>query len=196
MSKIKDKLSIQLIRLLSSTWRIKPEGDMPQKPSVIAFWHGYMLPVWKYFSGYSPSALVSQSKDGRLLSNLLSRWGYKVVRGSSSKGGKEALESLVNLLDKNLVLITPDGPRGPACRFKAGAVVASQKAGVPLYLCSVHIGRSKILRRSWDSFRIPLPFTKITINISKPYYFSTALSRQETDESIKLMELLLNNMQK
>lgn len=195
MNRLKQILAIALLRLLSFTWRIKLEGIPPVAPSVVAFWHGFMLPVWKYFSYLRPAALVSQSKDGRLLSDLLEKWKYNVVRGSSSKGGREALDSIIKLLDKNIVLITPDGPRGPARQFKAGAVVAARKAGVQLYLCSVHINRSFTLNKSWDKFRIPLPFTKITLKLSQPFKPESANTREETEAFINYMENELNNMQ-
>ncbi len=196
MSKVKAILAVILLRLVSSTWRIKFEGHAPAKPSVVAFWHGYMLPVWKYFSKFVPAALVSQSKDGRLLSALLSSWGYNVVRGSSSKGGREALDSIISLLDTNIVLITPDGPRGPACRFKAGAVVAAQKSGVPLYLVAVHICGCITLKKSWDKFRIPYPFAKIVLSVSEPHLFPGELTRDEINESINIMNETLDGLQK
>jgi lysophospholipid acyltransferase (LPLAT)-like uncharacterized protein len=195
MNRLKQSLAIAILRLLSATWRIKHEGEPPITPSVVAFWHGFMLPVWKHFTKFKPAALVSQSKDGRLLTELLEKWKYNVVRGSSSKGGREALDSIINLLDTNIVLITPDGPRGPARQFKAGAVVAARKAGVPLYLCSVQISKSIKLNKSWDKFRIPMPFTKIILNLSLPYKPESANTREETEAYINYMENELNNMQ-
>ena len=81
-----------VIRLLARTWTIRVHGRLPTGPSIVAFWHGEMLPVWFAFRALRPVALVSSSKDGSLLSRLLQDWGYGVVLGSSSKGGKEALE--------------------------------------------------------------------------------------------------------
>ena len=83
-----------LVRMLARTWTIRVHGRLPTGPSIVAFWHGEMLPVWFSFRALRPVALVSSSKDGSLLSRLLQDWGYTVVLGSSSKGGKEALDQL------------------------------------------------------------------------------------------------------
>ncbi len=196
MKKLLNIVFIALFRLLASTWRITVEGNIPSRPAVIAFWHGYMMPAWKYFSRLRPAAVVSSSKDGQILACLLERWNYTLVRGSSTRGGKEALDAVVDLLKDNLVLITPDGPRGPVFRFKAGAAVASLRTGAPVCLCSVHINKSKILRKSWDKFHIPCPFTRITLTIAPPVTVPAGSSREETDNCILNMENTLNEMHK
>lgn len=156
------KLGPVLFHLLARTWRIRASGTLPPEPSVIAFWHGEMLPVWKYLAAHRPYALVSRSRDGGLLTHLLEGWGYTVIRGSSSKGNKEAWNELVAVAQRHRVLITPDGPRGPARVLKAGAVVAAHRAGVPLYLCRVRC-RQAIRGTHWDRFLIPLPGAAIQL---------------------------------
>jgi len=68
-----NNVGIWLILQISKTWRITTQGNIPQPPAIIAFWHGYMLPVWKYFSDKNPSALISQSKDGEILAAILEK---------------------------------------------------------------------------------------------------------------------------
>ena len=80
-----------------------------------------MLLGWWLFRDKNFSALVSQSKDGEILTNILNSWGYNVMRGSSSKGGKKALEELISVSLKSSVVMTPDGPRGPAGVSPTGA---------------------------------------------------------------------------
>ena len=156
------------LRLLAACWRIRIVGDIPDYPCVVAFWHGSMLPVWKVFSHANSTAVVSRSKDGSLLATLLHAWGYRLIRGSSSSGGRETLEEMTAAAQSGTVLITPDGPRGPKCIAKAGAVVAAARAGVPLLVCSVSISR-KIVFKSWDSFALPLQFSGIMVSIRVVY---------------------------
>ncbi|QDX81787.1 hypothetical protein B9N43_11320 [Denitratisoma sp. DHT3] len=156
------KLGPALFRLLALTWRIRARGPLPPEPAVVAFWHGEMLPVWKHLAARRPHALVSRSRDGGLLTRLLEGWGYTVIRGSSSKGNKEAWTELVTAARRHRVLLTPDGPRGPARVLKAGAVVAAHRAGVPLYLCRVRC-RWAIRGTHWDNFLIPLPGAAIAL---------------------------------
>src|SRR5206468_11142708 len=80
---------------LSETWQLRIHGAVPPERAVIAFWHGEMLPAWKCFAHQDATALVSRSRDGGLLTRLLEGWGFTVARGSSSKGGDEAMAEIV-----------------------------------------------------------------------------------------------------
>lgn len=159
------------LRLLGSTWRyrevVPPEcsaivaGD---EPAVIAFWHGGMFPVWHRFRRQRPAAMVSASNDGTLLADYLTRGlGYaRVIRGSSSRGGSEALHEMTDALAGRSCLITPDGPRGPARQAKPGALVASMRSRRRLLLAGWNC-RHAVRLRSWDSMSIPFPFSSIDI---------------------------------
>ncbi len=163
---------------------------------VIAFWHGTMLVPWFIQDKKNMAALVSQSRDGNLLTKLLEHWDYKVVRGSSSSGGQTALESIIDLIKQNhSVAITPDGPRGPQFKFKAGAAIASKKTRVPLVLLGVGYKNKKILK-SWDHFEIPFFFSKVNIIFSDQIEISDKLTYDETSEMILKCEHQLNDLQK
>jgi len=162
-------LASRLIRGLALTWRFRVEGLVPEHPCVVAFWHGEMLPVWKFFaqrSGMLRAALTSLSNDGAVLAQLLADWGYALVRGSSSSGGKEALAALVQHAERGYaVFLTPDGPRGVRHTFKAGAIVIASRTGVPLVLCRAEYN-GWTFERSWDKFRLPFPFASITLRFT------------------------------
>ncbi len=190
---IKYKILIKILKTLSSTWRYEIKGEVPTQPGIVAFWHGYMLAVWKYFSKYHPYAIVSPSKDGEILSNLLSEWNYSLIRGSSRKKGKQALQDIVENATKNLVLITPDGPTGKINKFKAGAVVASQRCGSPVYLCRVKIKNMFVFHKSWDKFKFPLPFTKIILEFSNQIFVDKDLDREQVNDVIYQCEKFLNS---
>ena len=187
------KIAVSMINLVSKTWRINVTGKIPEKPAIIVFWHGLMLPGWKMFGGKLPYAVVSQSRDGEILSALLKKWGFRLIRGSSSKSGKEVLAEITINSQENYVLMTPDGPRGPIYKMKPGALIASLRTGTPLYFCGIKINRKKIFERSWDKFQLPLPFSKIEITYSQPYIFSKELSREEIAEKIVELERELND---
>jgi lysophospholipid acyltransferase (LPLAT)-like uncharacterized protein len=194
-----------LIRALASTWRFSVCGSIPTTPSVLAFWHDEMLPVWKFFaptrrkstnpSRHSPlhvSAMTSLSTDGNLLAATLNDWGYNLVRGSSSKGGRKALEAAERLASETLVLITPDGPRGPRHVMKAGAIVAAHRAGVPLTLCRI-VAHGKRFRKSWDAFLLPMPFARVEITFSAHFLISTDASREEVEAVRQMAEKWLQS---
>lgn len=187
-----NSIAITLINLISKTWRITVEGEL-RNCSIIAFWHSDMLPVWKYFSGTNSAAVVSLSKDGDLLAQLLQQWGYVLIRGSSSKNGKEVLKRIMSNLAQRSVLITPDGPRGPNRKMKAGAVVSAMRTNSPLFLIKVKLGWSVRFRKSWDKFALPLPFSKIKLDIIGPFFFPISNSREYVENSILTLERILNN---
>jgi lysophospholipid acyltransferase (LPLAT)-like uncharacterized protein len=183
----KYQCAVRIIDLVSKSWRLSAQ-NAPQSPAIIAFWHGIMMPVWKYFSYASPTGIVSQSKDGEILSGLLEKWNYSLIRGSSSKGGSQVLEEICNITNPGFILITPDGPRGPSHCFKAGAVVAASRMKIPLYLCTVNIKCSKHFPKSWDNFAYPLPFSKSELKFIGPIIVPKEATREEISEIIKECE--------
>lgn len=159
---------------------------------VLAFWHGKMIVPWFLHRNKNFGALVSLSKDGDILSAVLSKWKYNVVRGSSHKGGKESLNTMLELVRQNYsIAITPDGPTGPNEKMKAGAVVLAKKANIPLILVGVYIN-NKFILNSWDGFQIPKPFSKIIVKYSEPIFIDTNLSYEETSKIIKSEEVKLS----
>lgn len=163
---------------------------------VLAFWHGTMLLPWFLHRDDGFAALTSKSKDGDLLAKQLKHWNYKVVRGSSSKGGDVALGIMIDLAKNGFsIAITPDGPRGPEYKFKAGAVVTAKKSNVPVVLIGIGI-KSKKKLKSWDKFQIPNPFTNVKVIYSDPVYVDTKLSYDETSKIIDECEKKLIELQK
>ncbi|MCO5251058.1 MAG: DUF374 domain-containing protein [Candidatus Kapabacteria bacterium] len=183
--KIKHRIFIKLVNLLSNTWRFHVNYNMPTKPAIILFWHGLMLPGWKFYERRDANALVSTSKDGEILTNLLQKWDYNILRGSSSRQGKEALEQMIEIAPKGFLLITPDGPRGPSQEMKAGAVVTSVKSQVPIYLCGIKIAKKITFKKSWDKFELPMPFSKIELTFDGPHLFPQSSSREEISSFIQ-----------
>ncbi len=181
---MKAKLASLLLRLLAHTWRISIVGALPDKPCMVAFWHGEMLPCWFSMRKASPTAVVSASTDGALLARFLTDLGFHVVRGSSSRGGADALQAMVDSAQDSIVMVTPDGPRGPARECKPGVVVGAHRASVPIVLFRAVSARKKIFTRSWDNFELPLPFTRITLTVSAPIVVPSDAERKTIDALI------------
>lgn len=166
------------------------------KNFVIAFWHNTMLLGWYLHGGNSTVALTSKSKDGDLLAKTLKKWKYIVVRGSSSKGGEIALGVMVDYARNNCsIAITPDGPRGPALKFKAGAVITAKKSGIPILLAGIGFKKKKLLN-SWDQFQVPYFFSRAKVVYSDPIYIDKNCSYEQTSSVIKKCEEELRKLQK
>ncbi|MBN8547478.1 MAG: lysophospholipid acyltransferase family protein [Ignavibacteria bacterium] len=170
--------------------------DADGKKYVVAFWHGKMLFGWYFFKNKRFAGLTSQSKDGDILASVLEKWGYSVVRGSSSKGGSEALNSVVDEIKSGrCASMTPDGPKGPPHQMKAGAAVAAKKTGVPLILMGISYKRKTRLK-SWDRFEIPHPFSFVKVVFSDPVYFDQSLQKEELSAMLPDIEKEFHRVQR
>ena len=170
--------------------------DNENKNYILAFWHGTMLLPWYLHGKPNCAALISKSKDGDLLAKILKHWKYNVVRGSSSTGGDIALGIMIDFAKNDYsVTITPDGPRGPAHKFKAGAVITAKKGKVPLILAGVGYQKKKVLS-NWDKFEVPHFFSKAKIIYSEPIFIEPNLSYEETSNIIIDCEDKLNELQR
>lgn len=128
--------------------------------------------------------MVSRSKDGELVARVLHRMGYRTVRGSSSRGGREALAELTDLVRSGWgSAIIADGPRGPARQAKIGCVLAGRNSGAPVLPWGCH-AEPNITARNWDRTMIPKPFARITVSFGAPIHVPAGADR-ETCEAIR-----------
>jgi lysophospholipid acyltransferase (LPLAT)-like uncharacterized protein len=168
-------LLVLLIRFIYATMRITVVGKdiLPGYAArgegyVGAFWHGRILMIPFLYTGKALHILVSQHRDGEIIANILKQFGFCLVRGSSSKGGHDALREMMRLLraDKDLG-IAADGPRGPAEVLKPGAAQLGRLSGKAFIPISFSASRS-IRFTSWDRFMFPLPFSRGIFVVGEP----------------------------
>ncbi|MCB9743005.1 MAG: DUF374 domain-containing protein [Alphaproteobacteria bacterium] len=151
------------MRLLGATWRVRWTGALPDGACVIASLHENLMPLIVAMHGLDATPMLSRSGDGELLAEVSRRLGYRVLRGSSSRGGREALEAAVDLARQGgRPGFAVDGPRGPRGEPKPGAVVAAIRAQVPLIALRVR-ARPALRLRSWDRSCVPLPFARVEL---------------------------------
>ena len=165
-----------LIRLLAATWRYRVQGwehvtaaRATGRPVIYVLWHSRILPLLYHRRDEGMALLISRHRDGGYLAELSERWGYRVVRGSSQRGGDVGLLGLVrHLRQGGEVALTPDGPRGPAERMKPGALAAAQHANA-LVIAAGARASSAWWIRSWDRFCLPKPFAVVDIAYAPPF---------------------------
>lgn len=134
-----------------------------QRPVLFALWHGHLVPLSWYHRSWNLVTLISESADGEAIARVVERWGYTVVRGSSSRGGGRALRQLIRQLrDGRSIAVTPDGPRGPREKVKPGILAAAQATGVAI-VPVVAVANRAWWVEGWDRFMIPQPFSRIRI---------------------------------
>jgi hypothetical protein len=149
---------------------------------VIAILHQRMFGVIDYakrFGRFSLAAMISQSRDGDLIATVVSRLNFHPIRGSSSKGGKEALDAVVEYLaDHPAAVHAVDGPRGPKGIVKAGIIRIAQRSGALIYPVIISTNRAWMLK-SWDHFLIPKPFSRVMIRWGEPIFVPEDLPESE-----------------
>ncbi len=144
-----------------------------EEPFVIAFWHGELLLQSRVFQKYAHNkriwVLISRHFDGEIISATVRHFGIRSLRGSSSKGGIGALlNAVTKIKDKECVVITPDGPRGPYHSIADGIIFLAQKANVPIVVSRIFCENAWELK-SWDRFRIPKPLSKVCCVVGGPF---------------------------
>ena len=135
---------------------------------ICPFWHECLhLVVWKH-GNTNAHTLTSYSFDGELAARVVTRIGNEAIRGSSSRGGAEALDSLEKALHLcKRVGFTADGPRGPRRVAKPGIAILSARTNTPIVPNAYAISRSYRLR-SWDHFPVLLPFSRVICAFAPP----------------------------
>lgn len=188
-----------LVRLLGATLRVAVRGAdglerhwATERPLIYAVWHGRILMVpWLNarlrgtLGARRVTVLVSRSRDGERVAQFIRRFGLEAVRGSSSRGGAEALRELVRRVGHGQdVAMIPDGPRGPRCRLQPGVVALAAVTGAPIVPLGVAARPARRLR-SWDEFTIPLPFARCALVLGAPVQIARDADRARVGQDVE-----------
>jgi lysophospholipid acyltransferase (LPLAT)-like uncharacterized protein len=181
-----------LIRVVGLTWKfevIAEDGVTPllwgegAGPRIFCFWHQCVLPCAVYFRRTGATILISQSFDGELITRILGMFGFHAVRGSSSRGSREGLLGLKQVIESGgPAIFTADGPRGPIYQTKMGPIKLAQITGAPIGAFHLEPEHAWTLG-SWDRFLIPKPFTRIVVSWAQWTLVPTDLAAEDFEPS-------------
>lgn len=193
----------RLLQVLARTLRYEIDdranvlGKAVEGNYIAALWHNRLLLISfvlkKFFPQRPGAGLISASRDGDLIADATHRFGFDVVRGSSSRMGASALRELSEVLISGRdVLITPDGPRGPAYELGPGIIFLAQKTGAPVV--PVNMEYSSCWRvKSWDRFIIPKPFSKVRVIIGQPEQVRSTSTPEEFEaERVRIQNAMMS----
>ncbi len=182
------------LRYKEKNKQVKEQTIQKYGSAVVCLWHDELFPLPYIRKKEKAIAVVSQSKDGDLLTGVLKRLGLTVYRGSSSRGGFQVLRSTIKEMDKgSLIFFTVDGPRGPRHCVKKGALFLAGKCGIPII--PVRIFMSQAVRfKSWDRFQLPKPFSKVQIVWGDAYKILDIDVSGDMTSVVKELEEKLNNL--
>ena len=166
-----------------------------KEPFVFATWHRAAIYFLYYLGSLHAMVMFSRSRDGEYIARFASRMGTVPVRGSSSRGGKEALREMVRHLEEGGLYCATvlDGPRGPAFKAKPGMVVLAQRTGVPLMPILWSCGKSITFKKTWDGTMIPKPFSEVAVMFGDPIEVPAG-GPEVTEAYTRLVEERLNRM--
>jgi lysophospholipid acyltransferase (LPLAT)-like uncharacterized protein len=193
-------LGAMTVRMLVHTLRIRREEASASAlwragtPAIYAVWHGRILLLPYLYGWRRARVLASRSRDGELLTRFMARFGLESVRGSSSRGGAEALRLLARSLGEGRdAVVVPDGPRGPRETVKPGIVTLARVSGAPIV--PMALGASAEWRlRSWDEFRIPRPFARCVLRFGDPIWVPGEADRATQEAVRKDVEAALRTL--
>ena len=128
--------------------------------------------------------MISHHNDGELIARLIHLYGLNVIRGSTFRGASTALRSAFKVLEqKDDIVITPDGPRGPRHSISDGAILIAQKKNVKIRIANYEASRFWEFK-SWDKMILPKPFSRLIYSLSEPF----DVSNLEKDEAKVLIK--------
>jgi lysophospholipid acyltransferase (LPLAT)-like uncharacterized protein len=137
-------------------------------PCIFTVWHSEEISLLPRFGFTRGAIMISNSKDGDILTSVVRGWGYPVIRGSSSKGAVRALMALKRTLESGgNIIMAVDGPRGPRHQAKPGAFWLAAKTGRPICPLGAAVSRAHVFERSWSKSRLPLPFSKVAASFGE-----------------------------
>jgi lysophospholipid acyltransferase (LPLAT)-like uncharacterized protein len=174
-----------------------------RKPVILVVWHGRLLlahctwPLGR--RGIPIHALVSNSREGDIITQAFSVVGVDAIRGSTAKagqqkGGMEAMMAMIRTLRAGqCVCITPDGPRGPRQRVQRGVISLAKATGAPILCVTWNTAGRRVLK-SWDNMVAPMPFSRGVMMWAEPITIARDASPEEEERVRVFVETELNRI--
>lgn len=197
---IKFALVYLLYHSLYFTWRVSYveseefKEDLKNKNSyLLSMWHGSELSVLFIPYRYKLAALVSQSKDGQLMTDVLQAMGVKIARGSSSKGAVSGFKALIKLVKTGLgCIFAVDGPKGPYRKIKPGLFEMARLSRSKIYPLGVSVSSYWMSKKSWNKAILPKPFAKIVIVVGDSYKYDLKNTDPRSTDLSNELSLLMH----
>lgn len=160
---------------------------------IYAIWHeNLLLPAYLY-GRPDIHVLISQHADGQLIAEVCRHLRFKLVRGSTTRGGVEAVRHMLRLSRGSHLAITPDGPRGPRRRVQMGLIYLAARTGLPIVPIGIGFQRPWRLK-SWDRFALPRPWSRSVCVTADPIRIPADADRDEFEDCRLRVERILSHV--
>jgi lysophospholipid acyltransferase (LPLAT)-like uncharacterized protein len=191
LTKFAGWLIATIFRLLSRTLRLRGLVEVDYTDCSVETRRGYIYALWhdsiliplarQALERPNVAALVSRHQDGAYLAEFMHYIGIRSIRGSTARGGDQALRELMRLGDDWHIFITPDGPRGPHHVVKSGLVYLASRTGRPIVPMVSHFAGAWHIRGNWTGLLVPKPFSRGCYLFGEPLSIPPNLSREQIE---------------
>jgi len=154
--------------------RVDPAGH------ILSIWHRDFIAGCTSLASSQLKVLVSQSKDGSTITRTIEELGFSTIRGSSKRGGVQAMREMLREVRESCVAITPDGPKGPALEVKEGVTYLASRTGSPVIAVGCAYSRA-IRMRTWDCTYLPLPWSRAVVYLMPAMTVPHSAEKHELD---------------
>jgi lysophospholipid acyltransferase (LPLAT)-like uncharacterized protein len=166
---------------------IEPWNPRLKEHFIYAFWHDTLLCIPRVRTCLPAAGLVSQSRDGELLAEIATYFGVSTIRGSSTRGGEEAVAEAVEAAKRGHLAVAPDGPKGPRHQAKRGVIYLASWTG--LRIVPLGVGFTAAWRvGSWDRMAVPKPGSGLTLVAGPVISVPPGIHKVETEGYRRLLE--------
>ena len=166
------RLYYAYLKLLEKTVRLDVELPIGlERGAIIGFWHedSYIMNLLlkKFSVEQEISAVVTSDGRGDYIEYLLKRCHGKAIRLPDGNKCRKFMEDLTDTAKdsgKTLALAL-DGPLGPRRIPKTLAFYLSETGKKDFIAVKVDYSKSVSLSKRWDHYKIPLPFTTVSVTM-------------------------------
>jgi lysophospholipid acyltransferase (LPLAT)-like uncharacterized protein len=192
-----------IIRVLGPTLRFEVLGgkqagrdyrpDLP--PHIYAFWHRCIIAAAWYFRNRNGVLMNTTNFDGQWTRRVIERLGFLTAQGSSTRGGLRGLAVMAQRLEEGFDSgFTIDGPRGPRYVAKPGPVMLARRSGRPILPFHIGLERAWTLKKTWDLFQIPKPFSRAILVLAPPFSVPKDANREMVEQKHQEVQKILENV--
>jgi lysophospholipid acyltransferase (LPLAT)-like uncharacterized protein len=151
--------------------RIRKEWSSGKK-FLFGIFHGDYLLLVPHFGGNGDTCVfTTQSRRGELIAKIVTHFGYRPCFIPDRRGSGQALERMTGEIQKGYhSVIVVDGPLGPYHKVKRGIVILAKCTGNPIVPIGIASAWRIVLKKRWDRYTIPLPFSRTIITLGEPLH--------------------------
>jgi lysophospholipid acyltransferase (LPLAT)-like uncharacterized protein len=160
---------------------------------IYAFWHENLLLPAYFYAQPRIQVLISQHADGELIARVCRHMGFSTIRGSSTRGGVDALRKLLRAGRICHLAVVPDGPRGPRRRLQLGPIYLASRTGLPIVPSGIGFDRPW-RARSWDRFALPRPWSRAVVVTAEPIVIPPGLDKDQLEPWRQHVETVMQHV--